>query len=88
MNLSADEPGTRSGARWSPDSYLLLSLLLPGAGQVAQRRFGIAAIQVLTVGSYLFAAMNAGGGRAYLLALAWNAWSAFDAYRHATGSKD
>jgi hypothetical protein len=88
MSISAAEHETRSGARWSPDSYLWLSLLLPGAGQIAQRRFGIAAIQLLTVGSYLFAAMNAGGGRAYLLALAWNAWSAFDAYRHATGSED
>lgn len=74
----------RSLAHWSPSSFSLLSLLLPGAGQLAQRRYVAAAVQLLTVGSYLAAATGAGGGRAYLLALAWNAWSAIDAYWHAS----
>jgi len=72
-----------SVAQWSPASFGLLSVLLPGAGQIAQQRFLAAALQLATVGTYLVVAISAGGGRAYLLALAWNAWSALDAYWHA-----
>jgi hypothetical protein len=78
------EDGSRSVTRWDPSNYFWLSVLLPGAGQVAQRRFVAAAIQAATVGTYLVAASSiGGGGRALLLALAWNAWSAIDAYWHA-----
>ena len=74
---------SRSGTRWDPSNYFWLSVLLPGAGQVAQRRFGAAALQVATVGTYVIAAASAGGGRALWLAVLWNAWSAIDAYWHA-----
>ena len=78
------EGNSRSVTRWDPNNYFWLSVLLPGAGQVAQRRFVAAAIQAATVGTYLAAAISVGeGGRALLLALAWNGWSAIDAYWHA-----
>lgn len=70
-------------SHWAPSSFSLLSAVLPGAGQLAQRRFGAAALQAATVGAYLAAALNAGGGRSLWLAVAWNAWSAIDAYWHA-----
>jgi hypothetical protein len=68
--------------RWTPGTYALLSALLPGAGQAAQRRWGAAALQAATVASYLAGALAVGGGRAFWLALAWNAWSSVDAYWH------
>jgi hypothetical protein len=68
--------------RWTPGSSALLSAVLPGAGQAAQRRWGTAALHVATVASYLAGALVVGGGRAFWLALAWNAWSAVDAYWH------
>ena len=37
--------------RWDPSNYFWLSVLLPGAGQLAQRRFGAAALQAATVGT-------------------------------------
>jgi len=78
-SLAADQP-----SRWGPGEYALLSALLPGAGQVAQRRWGTAAVQAVTVVSYLVGALALGGGdRALWLAFAWNVWSAIDAYRHA-----
>jgi hypothetical protein len=79
------DAGENSSAvtRWDPNNYFWLSVLLPGAGQVAQRRLGAAAIQAATVGTYLVTAIGVGGGRAVWLALAWNVWSAIDAYLHA-----
>lgn len=71
-----------SVAHWDPSSFSLLSLLVPGAGQLAQGRFLAAAVQAATVGTYLAAAMSLGGGRSLWLAVAWNAWSAIDAYWH------
>jgi hypothetical protein len=67
---------------WSPGSFALLSVLMPGAGQFAQRRFGAAALQLATVGMYMATAVSTGGGRALWLALAWNAWSVIDGYGH------
>ena len=83
-SVAARDVDDRSGSitRWDPSNYFWLSVLLPGAGQVAQRRFSAAAVQAVTVGTYLIAAASAGGGRALWLALAWNAWSAIDAYWH------
>jgi hypothetical protein len=78
----ADEKSV-SVPHWSRASFGLLSVLLPGAGQVAQRRFVAAGLQLATVVAYLAAATSSGGGRAAWLALAWNAWSAIDAYWHA-----
>ena len=72
-----------SAPRRDPSNYFWLSVFLPGAGQVAQRRFVTAAVQAATVGSYLVAASTVGdGSRSLWLALAWNVWSAVDAYWH------
>jgi hypothetical protein len=65
---------------WSPASYALMSVLVPGLGQIAQRRPVAAAIQLGAVVTYLGAAYSLGGGRAVWLALLWNAWSAIDAW--------
>ena len=59
-----------------------LSLLVPGLGQVAQRRYVDAALQFGTVATYVIGVFTLGGGRALLLALLWNAWSVVDAFRH------
>jgi hypothetical protein len=59
-----------------------LSALVPGLGQVAQRRFGTALLQFGTVITYIVSTLGLGGRRALILALAWNLWSVIDAYRH------
>ena len=59
-----------------------LSVLVPGLGQFAQRRFFTGAGQLGTVLAYSATAIALGSGRALLLAVAWNVWSAIDAYRH------
>jgi hypothetical protein len=87
LDASAEalDTGERSSAvtQGDPGNYFWLSILLPGAGQVVQRRFVAAAIQAATVGAYLVAASSVGGGRALGLAIGWNVWSAIDAYWHA-----
>ena len=60
----------------------ILSLVLPGLGQFAQRRFLTGAGQLGTVLAYATTALALGGSRALLLAIAWNIWSAVDAYRY------
>ncbi len=60
----------------------LLSALLPGLGQVAQRRTGAALAHFLTVATYLTAVWGVGSRHAAIFAIAWNLWSAIDAYRH------
>lgn len=60
----------------------VLSLLLPGLGQFAQRRFLVGAGQLGTVVAYAATAFALGGGHALLLAVGWNVWSAVDAHRH------
>ena len=79
---SADA-GSRSVTPCDPSNYFWLSMVLPGAGQLAQRLFMSAAVQTATVCFYLVAASAGGGGRALFLALVWNLYSAVDAYRHA-----
>lgn len=82
--------GTRTGggalenpaASASPESYAILSALVPGLGQAAQRRWVPAAIQLATVASYLAGAIAVGNRHALWWALAWNVWSIIDAYRH------
>jgi hypothetical protein len=64
----------------SPTSYALLSVLVPGLGQLAQRRPLTAALQFGTVVAYLGSAYAMGGGRALWLAVLWNAWSAVEAW--------
>jgi hypothetical protein len=71
--LTAHAPRTE---RW------LLSFIIPGFGQLAQRRYFTAAGQIGTVLAYGVTAMALGDGRAALFAIAWNIWSAIDAYRH------
>jgi len=60
----------------------LLSAVVPGLGQLAQRRFVAASAQFGTVASYLAGALAVDGRRALLLAVLWNVWSVIDAYRH------
>lgn len=83
IEAPATDENSGSVARRLPGYYFWLSVLIPGAGQIAQRRFVAGAMQAATVGTYLVAASNLGGGRALWLALAWNVWSAVDAYWHA-----
>ena len=64
----------------SPATYALLSAIVPGLGQLAQRRLLTAALQFGTVAAYLATAYAAGGGRALWLAVLWNTWSMVDAY--------
>lgn len=52
----------------------------PREAQVAQRRWGTAALHAATVAVYLAGAFAVGGDRAVWLALAWNMWSVVDAY--------
>lgn len=78
-----DPPGvsiTSPGA--SAAEHAVLSAVLPGLGQFAQRRFIAGASQLGTVIAYGVTAVALGGGRTLLLAIAWNVWSAIDAYRH------
>jgi hypothetical protein len=60
----------------------ILSLVLPGLGQFAQRRFLAGGGQLGTVLAYAVTALALGGGHALWLAIGWNVWSAVDAYRH------
>ncbi|MDF2771351.1 MAG: hypothetical protein K0S86_845 [Geminicoccaceae bacterium] len=69
-------------AETTPGERAMLSLLVPGLGQFAQRRFIVGASQLGTVLAYSATALALGGGRAMLIAVAWNVWSAVDAYRH------
>ena len=93
-----DEPGTtlpaqllartadvasHSAAPRDTGNYFWLSVVIPGAGQLAQRLYVSAAIQTVTVCFYMVAASAGGGGRALFLALVWNLYSAVDAYWHA-----
>lgn len=48
-----------------------MSLLVPGLGQLLQRRFAAAAIQLGAVLTYVIATTGAGWGRAAFLAVAW-----------------
>ena len=70
----------------SPAGRALQSLLIPGLGQFAQRRFLIGAGQLVTVLAYSATALSLGGPRALLLSIAFNVWSAIDAYRHERNS--
>jgi hypothetical protein len=62
-------------------SHAACSALIPGAGQLLQGRFGAAVVQFGTVAAYAAAAIASGNPRALWIAVAWNVWSAVDAYR-------
>src|SRR5687768_18586912 len=57
-----------------------LSLLIPGLAQALQQRWVPAVIHLGAVLTYIFGVVQAGWGRAGWLAIAWNLWSAIDAY--------
>jgi hypothetical protein len=83
MNAHPEKPPAAEVASRTPAvERALLSLFLPGLGQFAQDRLFTGAGQLGTVLAYLIAAFSVGGDHALLLALAWNLWSAVDAYRH------
>lgn len=83
MNVLPEKPPAADLAPRTPVvERWFLSLLLPGLGQFAQRRFFTGAGQLATVLAYFATALALGSGRALLLSVAWNAWSAIDAYRH------
>ena len=83
MNVLPEKtPATELAPRTPVVERWFLSLLLPGLGQFAQRRFFTGAGQLGTVFAYTATALALGSGRALLLAVAWNVWSAIDAYRH------
>jgi hypothetical protein len=71
-----------AAARTRPRERALLSAIVPGLGQLVQRRFLAATLQFGTVAAYLLSAFGLGSGRAMLLALIWNVVSVVDAYRH------
>ena len=66
----------------SPEQSAVLSLLIPGLGQFTQRRFIAGTGHLGSVVTYAVTALALGEGRALLFAIAWNVWSAIDAYRH------
>jgi hypothetical protein len=59
-----------------------LSILVPGLGQLRQRRIVAAATQFGTVAVYVIGALRFADHRAVWLAVGWNLWSAIDAYLH------
>jgi hypothetical protein len=77
-----DSPVSLGSPRAVAAERAVLSLVVPGLGQFAQRRFIAGATQLGTVVAYGITAVALGGGRALLLAIAWNVWSSIDAYRH------
>jgi hypothetical protein len=83
MNTLPEKPPAADLAPRAPGAERwLLSFLFPGLGQFAQRRFFAGAAQLGTVLAYGVTALALGNGRAALFAIAWNVWSAIDAYRH------
>ena len=58
------------------------SLIVPGLGQLVQRRYGTAVVQFGTVAAYVIGMFGLGGRRALFLVLFWTLWSVVDAYRH------
>ena len=69
------------GIRARAVSHAACSALVPGLGQLVQRRFGAAAMQFGTVAAYAALAIGSGNARGLWIAAAWNVWSAVDAYR-------
>ena len=83
MNVRPEKPPAADlAARTAVVERWFLSLLVPGLGQFAQRRLFSGAGQLGTVLAYAATALALGSGRILLLAVAWNVWSAIDAYRH------
>jgi hypothetical protein len=83
MPTMLEPAGTSSVAPHKPaGDRALLSALVPGLGQIFQRRFMAAGIQFGAAATYTAGALGIGGRRLLLLALVWNLWSVLDAYRH------
>lgn len=81
-HTGSDAPARVDEASRSASEHAILSLVLPGLGQFAQGRPIAGMAQLGTVAAYAASALALGGGRALLLAVLWNLWSALDAYRH------
>jgi hypothetical protein len=62
------------------------SLLVPGLGQLLQRRYLTAALHAASVGAYLISAYKYGGRGWMLGALVFNLWSVLDAMWWSRGS--
>ena len=82
MIETSDTPASAVAPRAPAVERAVLSLVLPGLGQFAQRRFLAGGGQLGTVVAYAATALAVGGGSALWLAIGWNVWSAVDAYRH------
>jgi hypothetical protein len=82
MSSLEERPPAVPATRLPAAERAIQSLLIPGLGQFAQRRFLAGAGQLGTVLAYAVTAVALGGGRALIFAVAWNIWSAVDAYRH------
>ena len=83
MNLLPEKPSPTVLATRPPAAErAVLSLVMPGLGQFAQRRFLAGAAQLGTVVAYATGALVFGDARALIVAVVWNVWSAIDAYRN------
>ena len=82
LESSEDREMSRAESRDHSAASAGMSLLIPGLGQLFQRRFAAAAMQFGAVVTYAVAMIGGGWGRAAFLAIAWNLWSAVDAYWH------
>lgn len=64
-------------------SFATMSAMIPGVGQWAQGRRLIGVLQFGTVAAYVITAIATGNQHAAWLGMAWNVWSALDAFRFA-----
>jgi hypothetical protein len=76
------QPEPLAPVQATPRARAALSLLLPGLGQFAQRRFLAGTGHLVAVTAYWTMALALGDSRAMWLAIALNIWSGIEAYRH------
>lgn len=76
------QTATLAPVKETPSGRAALSLLIPGLGQFAQRRFLAGAGQLVAVSAYWATALALSDSRAMWLAIGLNIWSAVEAYRH------
>jgi hypothetical protein len=85
MRISSPRPERErpTASLFDPAIDALLSVLVPGLGQLNQRRYLASALQFGTCAFYILAALVFDRTNALWFAALWNAWSANDAYRRA-----
>ena len=71
----------KAASLFDPAIDPLLSVLVPGLGQLNQRRYLAAALHFGTFAFYIVVGVLLGRTNALWFAALWNAWSANDAYR-------